>query len=76
MISSVKLITLIWKEREREGGNSNSNLKTLFYKYCSLDSVKNLYNKLVLAKLLMSKYKITGIIYIHIGMNKRVKRYT
>ena len=63
-------------EREREVGNSNSNLKTLFYKYCSLDSVKNLYNKLVLAKLLMSKYKITGIIYIHIGMNKRVKRYT
>ena len=48
------------RERERE----NSNSKTLFYKDCSLGSVKNL----VLAKLLMNRYKITGIIYIHIGM--------
>ena len=50
--------------RERE----NSNSKRLFYKDCTLGSVKNL--QLVLAKLLMSKYKITGIIYIHIDMNE------
>ena len=32
------------REREREGGreNSNSNSNTLFYKDCSLGSVKNL----------------------------------
>ena len=29
---------------ERERVNSNSNLKTLFYKDCSLGSVKNLSN--------------------------------
>ena len=28
-------------EREREGERENSNLKTLFYKDCSLGSVKN-----------------------------------
>ena len=28
-------------EREREGETENSNLKTLFYKACSLGSVKN-----------------------------------
>ena len=35
------------KERVREpgiGGSGNSNLKTLFYKDCSLGSVKNLSN--------------------------------
>ena len=32
------------RERERERENSNSNLKTLFYKDCSLGSVKNLSN--------------------------------
>ena len=31
------------------------------------------FTKLVLAKLLMSKYNITGIICIHIGMNEWVK---
>ena len=30
------------EERERERENSNSNMKTLFYKDCSLGSVKNL----------------------------------
>ena len=32
------------RERERERENSNSNSKTLFYKDCSLGSVKNLSN--------------------------------
>ena len=32
--------------------------------------------QIVLAKLLMIKYKITGIIYIHTGMNEWVKIYT
>ena len=36
---------------ERERGNSNSNSTTLFYKDCSLGTVKNL-SKLILAKLL------------------------
>ena len=31
---------------------------------------KPTYSRLVFAKLLLSKYKITGIIYIHIGMNE------
>ena len=35
-------------ERERENSNSNSNSKTLFYKACSLGSVKNLSNNLFL----------------------------
>ena len=56
-------------ETEREREKSNSNSKTLFYKNCSLGSIKNL-TTIVLAKLQMSKYKITGIIYIHIGMNE------
>ena len=43
------------RERERETERENSN--TLFYKDCSLGSVKNLsVVKLVLAKLLMSKF--------------------
>ena len=37
-------------------------------KDCSLGSVKNL--TIDLAKLLMSGYQITGIIYIHTGMNE------
>ena len=32
------------RERERERENSDSNSKTLFYKDCSLGSVKNLSN--------------------------------
>ena len=32
------------RETERENLSSNSNLKTLFYKDCSLGSVKNLSN--------------------------------
>ena len=32
------------RERERERERENSNLKTLFYKDCSLGSVKNLSN--------------------------------
>ena len=54
------------KERDGEGGRErkNSNWKTLFYKDCSLGSVT------VLAKLLISKYLITGIIYIHISMSE------
>ena len=56
--------------RERE------NSKTLFYKDRSLGLVKNLSKQLVLSKLLLNKYKITGIIYIHLGMNERVKFYT
>ena len=47
------------RERERERENSNS---ALFYKDCSLGSVKNLTTSL--AKLLMNRYQITGIIYI------------
>ena len=47
--------------RERERESSNSNSKTLFYKDCSLGSVK----EMVLAKLLMNRYKITGIIYTY-----------
>ena len=67
------------RERERGGGmeggregrgggrgRDNSNSKTLFYKDCSLGSVK----QLVLARLLMNRYQITGIIYKHIGMNE------
>ena len=34
----------ILPQRERERENSNRNLKTLFYKDCSLGSVKNLSN--------------------------------
>ena len=46
---------------ERE--NSNLSSKTLFYKDCSFGSVRNLTTtELVLAKLLMSSYQITGII--------------
>ena len=56
------------RERERERERENSNSKTLFYEDCSLGLVKNL--RISLAKLLMSKYKITCIIYIHIGMNE------
>ena len=44
------------RERERE----NSNSKTLFYKDCSLGSVKNL---TTCPCLRMSRYQITGIIY-------------
>ena len=47
-------------QRERE--NSNLNSKTLFYKDCSLGSVKKPLQQLVLAKLFMSKYKITDIL--------------
>ena len=50
------------RERERERERENSNFKTLFYRDCSL--------VLVLAKLLVSKYTIAGIIYIHRGMNE------
>ena len=57
---------------EGKGVEENSNLKTLFYMDCSFDSVKNLSSNLVLAKLLMSKYKITRIIYIHISMSEIV----
>ena len=46
----------------RETENWNSSSKTLFYKDCSLGSVKNTFNVIVLAKLLMSKYKIIIII--------------
>ena len=53
-------------ERERE----KSNAKTLFYKDCSLGSVKKPVQQLVLAKLLMKRHQITGIIYIHTGMNE------
>ena len=55
-----------FRHRERERENSNSNSKTLFYKDCSLGSVK----QLVLARLLMNRYQIKGIIYKHIGMNE------
>ena len=48
-------------ERKRQGQNSKSNLKTLFCKDCISGLVKNLSNKVVLAKLLMSQYKMTGI---------------
>ena len=48
-------------ERKRQGQNSKSNSKTLFYKDCSFGLVKNLSDKVVLPKLLMSKYKMTGI---------------
>ena len=47
---------------------SNSNLKVLFYKDCSLGSVKNLTTRP--AKQLMSKYKVAVIIYIPVGMNE------
>ena len=56
------------RERNRERERENSKSKTLFYKDCSLGSVKNLTT--VLAKLLMTRYQITGIIYIQIGMNE------
>ena len=55
--------------------NSNSNSKTLFYKDCSLGSVKNLTTSPCWWLVLMSIYKITGIIYIHISMNEWVKFY-
>ena len=61
--------TEIEAERERERERTRTR-KRLFYKNCSSDSVKNLSKKLVLAKLLMNRYQITGIIYIHIGMNE------
>ena len=51
-------------ERERE------NSKILFYKDCSLSSVKKPVKQLVLVLVLISKYKITGIMYIHTGYNK------
>ena len=51
---------LLLRERERERENSNLNSKTLFYK-----DQKPVW-QLVLVKLLMSRYQITGIIYIHV----------
>ena len=50
----------------------NSNSKTLFYKDCS----QKLVDQLVLAKPLMNRYQITGIIYqyTYTGMNERVGR--
>ena len=48
------------------GGGKNPNSKTLFDKDCSLGSARNLSNKLVLAKLLINTYQITGILYIYI----------
>ena len=53
------------REREREGGRENSNSKTSFYK-----------DQLVLAMLLMTKYKITVTVYIHTGMNEWMEFYT
>ena len=46
-------------KRKKKERRENLNSKTLFYKDCSLGSVKNQSN---LTKLMMSKYKITGII--------------
>ena len=58
------------RDRQADRQTENSNSKTLFYKDCSLGSVKNL-SKLVLAKLLINRYQITGITYKHnIGMNE------
>ena len=57
-------------DRQADRQTENSNSKTLFYKDCSLGSVKNL-SKLVLAKLLINRYQITGITYKHnIAMNE------
>ena len=50
------------------GEEKNSNSKTLFYKDRSLGSVTHLTTSP--AKLLMSRYQITAIVYIHIGMNE------
>ena len=57
------------KERERErgwGGGEELELELREYLYFTRIVVLGS----VLAKLLMSKYKIRGIIYMHIGMNE------
>ena len=55
------------KQTDRQTETENSNSKTLVYKDCSLGSVKNLTTS---PWLLMSRYQMTGIIYVHIGMDE------
>ena len=62
-----------WREREHKRTQTRKNfiLQGLYFRF-SQKPVQ----QLVLAKLLMNRYQITGIIYIHIGMNEWVKHYT
>ena len=50
-------------DRQRENTNSNSNSKTLFYKDCSLGSVKNLSDNWSLLSYWWVDLKLQGLLY-------------
>ena len=50
-----------WDDPTTLGDTERENSKTLLFKDCSLSSVKKPVEQLVFVTLLMSKYKITGI---------------